>query len=172
MLGNGRYYAPRGAAIPINTRNFGFPKAILQLNILFEDGTRASIESDQNWKLSANGPVRANNEYDGEEYDARLEMPGWDRAGFDDSAWEPAQLVAAPAGEMAAQMAEPLRVVETLRPVKISEPKPGIYVFDMGQNLVGWCRLRVAGPKGAGGGENEWEAVERPVVSAAKEPRR
>ena len=148
MLGNGRYYAPRGD-IPTRTRNFGYPKAMLQLNVEYEDGSRARAwSSDETWKLTTNGPIRANNEYDGEEYDARMEMAGWDRAGFDDSKWEAAQAVGAPAGVHAAQMAEPLRVTETLRPVSVKKLEPGVYIYDMGQNMVGWCRLRVTGPKG------------------------
>ena len=93
--------------------------------------------------------IRANNEYDGEEYDARLEVPGWSRAGFGDTGWESAQSVPAPGGILAAQMAEPLRVTETLHPAGMKQHKPGDYIFDMGQNMVGWCRLKVAGPKGA-----------------------
>ncbi len=54
--------------------------------------------SDETWKLTTDGPIRANNEYDGEEYDARKELPGWDRAGFNDATWQPARLVAAPEG--------------------------------------------------------------------------
>jgi alpha-L-rhamnosidase len=148
MLGNGRYYAPR-TKTPIGTRDFGYPKAKLQLNVEYEDGSRLSVASDETWKLTANGPIRANNEYDGEEYDARMELAGWNRAGFDDSKWETAHAVAAPAGVLAAQMAEPLRVTETLKPVSMKKLKPGVYIYDMGQNLVGWCRLRVNGPKGA-----------------------
>ena len=145
MLGNGRYYAPRDDG---RTRNFGFPKAIVQLNIEFEDGSRQSVVSDESWKLTTAGPVRANNEYDGEEYDARMELPGWSRAGFDDSKWEAAEVVAAPAGALVSQMAEPLRVTETLKPVSLKQLRPGVFIFDMGQNMVGWCRLHVAGPKG------------------------
>jgi alpha-L-rhamnosidase len=145
LLGNGRYYAPRGQA---DTRDFGYPKARLQLNVDYSDGTRLSISTDETWKLSTNGPIRANNEYDGEEYDARMELPGWNRAGLDASKWETAQAVAAPAGILAAQMAEPLRVTETLKPTSVKQLKPGVYIYDMGQNLVGWCRLRVNGPKG------------------------
>ena len=147
MLGNGRYYAPR-IDIPIRTRDFGYPKANLQLNVEYEDGSRLSVASDESWKLSVNGPIRANNEYDGEEYDARRELAGWSRAGFDDSKWEAAQTVGAPAGLLSAQMAEPLRVTETLKPLSVKQLKPGVYIYDMGQNLVGWCRLRVNGPKG------------------------
>src|ERR1039457_1751691 len=116
MLGNGRYRAPR---LQANTRNFGDPKAILSLDVEYQDGSRASVVSDETWKLSTAGPIRANNEYDGEEYDARMELLGWNRAGFDDSKWEPALIVAAPAGVLFAQMAEPLRVTETLRPVSV-----------------------------------------------------
>ena len=141
MLGNGRYYAPR-TKTPIGTRDFGYPKAKLQLNVEYEDGSRLSVASDETWKLTANGPIRANNEYDGEEYDARMELAGWNRAGFDDSKWEAAQAVGAPAGVLAAQMAEPLRVTETLKPVSVKKLKPGVYIYDMGQNMVGWCRLR------------------------------
>ena len=145
ILGNGRFYAPRAA----RTRNFGFPKAILRLQIEYQDGSTAAVVTGPEWKLSTAGPIRANNEYDGEEYDARREFPGWARAGFDDSSWQAAQVVAAPAGVLAAEMANPLRVVETLHPVSVKLLKPGVWIFDMGQNMVGWCRLHVAGPKGA-----------------------
>jgi alpha-L-rhamnosidase len=147
MLGNGRYYAPR-TDIPVRTRDFGYPKAKLQLNVEYEDGSRLSVASDESWKLTSNGPIRANNEYDGEEYDARMELAGWSRAGFDDSKWEAAHAVAAPAGLLTAQMAEPLRVTQTLKPVSVKKLNPGVYIYDMGQNMVGWCRLRVNGPKG------------------------
>ena len=147
MLGNGRYYAPR-IDIPVRTRDFGYPKARLQLNVEYQDGSRISVSTDEGWKLSVNGPIRANNEYDGEEYDARMELAGWNRASFDDSKWEPAQAVGAPSGVLSAQMAEPLRVTETLKPLSVKRLKPGVYIYDMGQNMVGWCRLRVTGPTG------------------------
>ena len=146
VLGNGRFYAPRGDG---TARNFGYPKALVQLNVELEDGARASVVSDTMWKLTTGGPIRANNEYDGEEYDARMDLTGWSRPGFDDTAWGPVDPVGAPAGELTAQMAEPLRVTETIRPVSVKLLRPGVYVFDMGQNMVGWCRLRVSGPKGA-----------------------
>ena len=144
ILGNGRFYAPRA-----NARNFGYPKAILRLEIVYQDGSSAAVVSGPEWKLSIEGPIRANNEYDGEEYDARREFAGWDRAGFDDSAWTAAQVVAPPAGVLAAEMANPLRVVETLHPVSVKLLRPGVWIFDMGQNMVGWCRLHVVGPAGA-----------------------
>ena len=145
ILGNGRYYAPR---LQPGTRNFGFPKAILQLNVEFIDGTRMSIVSDESWKLTTAGPIRANNEYDGEEYDARKEVPAWDKPGFDDSAWEPVQVVAGPSGVLAAETPEPLRVVETRHPVSVKALRPGVWIFDMGQNMVGWCAMNLDVPAG------------------------
>jgi alpha-L-rhamnosidase len=145
ILGNGRYYAPR---VQSGTRTFAYPKAKLQLNIEYEDGTRSSVVTDESWKLTTDGPIRGNNEYDGEDYDARREMPGWSKAGFDDSKWETAQSVALPTGELTAQMAEPLRITEALTPISVKQLKPGVFIFDLGQNMVGWCRLRVSGPKG------------------------
>ena len=146
-LGNGRFYAPR-SAVPTKTLSYGYPKLLLQLEIDYADGTRDAVVSDSTWRLTADGPIQANNEYDGETYDARREMPGWTTAGFNEAAWQPAQFVDAPGGELSAQMAEPIRVTGTLKPVAITEPKPGKFIFDMGQNLVGWCRLTVRGPAG------------------------
>jgi alpha-L-rhamnosidase len=147
ILGNGRYWAPRVKS-PIAMRNFGYPKLLFQLDLEFADGSRQTIASDESWKLTTEGPIRANNEFDGEEYDARREMAGWARAGFDDANWEPAGVVDAPKGALVAQMAEPMRVTETLKPAKITQPAKGVFVFDLGQNMVGWCRLRVSGPAG------------------------
>ncbi|GAB4133340.1 MAG: hypothetical protein Kow0040_15490 [Thermogutta sp.] len=147
VLGNGRYFAPR-LREPTLTLTYGFPKLLFQLDVEYEDGTRELIVSDGSWKLTAAGPILANNEYDGEEYDARLEMPGWNRAGFDDGKWQSAQLVEPPAGRLVAQNMEPIRVTETLRPKSVREVRPGMFIFDMGQNMVGWCRLHVEGPRG------------------------
>ena len=146
ILGNGRFFAPR-TSVPIGTRSFGFPKLLLQLNIEYTDGTTAQIVSDEKWKLTAYGPIRANNEYDGEEYDARMEMPGWCQPKFNDSNWQPAQLVKPASPLLSAQIGEPIRVMDTLHPVAMTNPKPGVYIFDMGQNMAGWCRLKVSGPR-------------------------
>ncbi len=146
-LGNGRYYAPR-ATVPTGTVSYGFPKLLLQLVIDYADGSRQIVVSDRSWKITTDGPIVANNEYDGENYDARREMPGWDQTGFDDSAWQAARVVSAPAGKLTTPMLDPIRVTEHIRPRKITEPEPGVFIYDLGQNLVGWCRLRVAGPAG------------------------
>jgi alpha-L-rhamnosidase len=147
ILGNGRFYAPR-SKVPTGTTSYGFPKLLFQMRIEYDDGTAKEVVSDETWKLTTAGPITENNEYDGEAYDATRELPGWCEADFDASAWPAAQGVAAPGGVLVAQMINPIRVVETLKPVALAEPKPGVWVFDMGQNMVGWCRLKVKGPRG------------------------
>ncbi len=124
------------------------PKLLLSLVIEFTDGRTAVIGSDGSWKTST-GPIVFDSIYGGENYDARLEKPGWDQPGFDDSTWQPAQIVSAPKGELIAQMMPPIEADQILKPVKLTEPKPGVFVFDMGQNFAGITELKVRGPAGA-----------------------
>jgi alpha-L-rhamnosidase len=147
ILGNGRYFAPRKSA-PTTTLSYGYPKLLVQLEIEYTDGTADTVVSDGSWKLTTNGPILANSEYDGETYDARREIPGWERSGFNEAGWTTATLVEAPKGVLSAEMAEPIRVMERIRPVAVTNPQPGVWVFDTGQNMAGWCRLRVKGPRG------------------------
>jgi alpha-L-rhamnosidase len=147
VLGNGRFYSPR-SHLYAGMSSYGSPKLLLQLRIEYTDGSSAEIVSDTSWKLTTNGPIVANNEYDGEEYDARKEFDNWSKTGFDDSKWQNAKLVSAPEGKLAAQMIEPIRVTQTLKPIAVTEPKPGVFIFDLGQNMVGWCRLKISGPSG------------------------
>lgn len=143
VLGDGRFYAPR-----TNAMNSGFPKLLLQLHVEFADGAATNIVSDETWKITTNGPIIANNEYDGEEYDARKEFPGWDKPGFDDSDWQPARIVSAPDDCLCGMRQEPTCVTQEIKPVAVTELRPGVYIFDMGQNMVGWCKIRVRGPAG------------------------
>ena len=147
ILGNGRFYADR-SKVYAGTVNFGFPKLFLNLHIDYGDGSSSEIVSDGSWKLTADGPILANNDYDGETYDARKEFRDWRKPGFDDAKWQAAQLVSAPGGVLSAEMAEPIRVTGKLKPISVREIKPGVFIFDMGQNMVGWCQLRVTGPAG------------------------
>ena len=120
---------------------------LLQLNVEFEDGTMTSVVSDTSWK-AADGPIFEDSVYNGESYDARRETPGWDRPGFDDKEWPAAEAVKAPGGVLSAQMMPAIQVIDTLVPLGMTNPKPGVYVFDMGQNFSGWARIRVSGPSG------------------------
>jgi alpha-L-rhamnosidase len=144
VLGNGRFFGMRQPG----TRHFSFPKLFLQLEITYADGSIQTVVSDDSWKVTADGPIRANNEYDGEEYDARMEFAGWNQAGFDDSAWTKAEIVEAPSGVLEAQLNRNIKVMETIHPIGIKEIQPQVYILDMGQNMVGWLQLKVNGEKG------------------------
>jgi len=147
ILGNGRFYAMRGGGTE-KTRNYGFPKMICQLVVKYEDGSEQTIVSDETWKLSANGPIRKNSEYDGEFYDARMELKDWSKTGFDDASWMNAELVEKPCEKLVAQPIEPIKITEEIAPMGVKQIKSGTYIFDMGQNMVGWCELLVKGKKG------------------------
>jgi alpha-L-rhamnosidase len=147
VLGGGRYYADR-SKVYAGTVSWGWPKLRLQLRVEYTDGTVSEVVSDASWKLSLDGPILANSEYDGEEYDARKELAGWSNAGFDDSKWQPAQLASTPGGQLGAQMQQPIRVTGKIKPIAVREQKPGVFIFDMGQNMVGWCQLTVRGAAG------------------------
>lgn len=121
---------------------------LFQLHIKHFDGSITKIGSDENWKTS-DSPIVENSIYDGEIYDARKEIPGWNRANFDDSNWKNAVKLNTPNERIIdSQLTEPMRVVKTIRPVRMWEPIEGIYVYDFGQNITGWPRLRVSGGEG------------------------
>ncbi len=149
VLGNGRFFSmrPIPSGVPVIT-NYGFPKMILQLEIEMADGSKKVVTSDDTWKVTADGPIRFNNEYDGEDYDSRLEMPGWNASGFDDSGWLKAQLVKPPCNTIESQPNPNIEVMDTVRPVSIAEPRPGVYIVDMGQNMVGWTQVTAKGKRG------------------------
>lgn len=147
VLGNGRYYTMRQKYKPYKIKTFGYPKLLFNLIIEYKDGSSETVVSDESWKLTADGPIRSNNEYDGEEYDARKEMPGWSTPGFNDSKWQEAEFVQEPGGTYEAQMNENMKVMATIKPVSIRK-QGAKYILDMGQNFAGWLRLRVKGAKG------------------------
>jgi len=149
-LGNGRYFGMRFDRDKEMTGRqfFGFPKLLAQLEITYADGSLQTVVSDDSWKVTANGPIRANNEYDGEEYDATKELTGWDKTGYDDSAWANAELVGAPGGKLESQLNRNIKVMETIQPVGIKQLQPDVFIMDMGQNMVGWLRMKVSGEKG------------------------
>jgi alpha-L-rhamnosidase len=121
---------------------------MLQLNIELEEGGNITVFSDRSWKQT-DGPIVQDSIYNGEIYDARLETPGWGSPGFDDSAWTSVEVGIVPKGILSAQMIPPIQIMDTIVPMNMTNPKIGVYVFDMGQNLSGWVELRVSGPRGS-----------------------
>jgi len=146
ILGNGRFFSMRIRRAP-GGGLYGFPKLLLQLEIDYQNGGTKTIISDSSWRITTEGPIIANNEYDGEEYDANLEMPGWDNNGFDDSKWRKVQLVDAPKGKLVAQLNPNIATMCELKPIAVYEIEKGHYVIDMGQNMVGWVSAKLTGIK-------------------------
>lgn len=148
ILGNGRFYTMRQDYKPYKIKTFGYPKMLLNVDIEYADGTKETIITDDSWKVTAEGPILTNNEYDGEEYDARKEMPGWNNPGFNDQTWLKAQYVQEAGGMPEAQMNENMKVMGTVQPVSIKPLKPGVFIMDMGQNMAGWIKFKVKGQRG------------------------
>ncbi len=141
MLGNGWYCEP-------GRLKYGdSPRLLMQMHVQFADGSTTIVKTDRTWKASR-GPIVRNDIYGGETYDARLAKPGWTAAGFDDADWERAVISGPPGGRMQSQLMPAIKVNRTIKPVRFTNPKPGVYVYDMGQLFGGWARLRVEGPRG------------------------
>ncbi|MFC0680193.1 family 78 glycoside hydrolase catalytic domain [Lysobacter korlensis] len=120
---------------------------IAQLELHYADGTIDTIATDESWRASV-GPILRTGNYDGEDYDAREELPGWSSPGFDDSAWTPVALRHRDPATLAAPTGPPVRCTEELLPVDVWTSPTGRTVLDFGQNLVGRIRIRVSGPAG------------------------
>lgn len=147
MLGNGFYFIPPVKSRYRKTKTaFGHPKMIARLAIEYADGTREDIVSDRSWKTSA-GPITFSSIYGGEDYDANLEQKGWDTSSFDDKEWRSVILTDGPP-ILNAQMAEPLKVMETFMPKEIKKLNTNSYVFDLAQNASGIPAIKVQGRKG------------------------
>ncbi len=150
-LGNG-WFNPLPIALfgKYNLRenlSIGRPKFIAHLKICYTDGSIQTIVSNEEWKTSE-GPIIRNNIYLGEVYDARKEIPGWDTFGFDDHKWHNAKIASGKTGLLQAQNLPPIKITGKLNPVKLTEPIPEVYIFDMGQNFSGWVTLKVKAEAG------------------------
>lgn len=131
LLGKGWY---AGQLFSGKARYGQQPELLLQLEITFEDGSRQAIVSDGKWEGTSDGPVLSSGLYDGEVYDARKAVTGW------------APVVATPdlgSAQLLPKPLLPIREMQTLAVRTITEPEPGRFVFDLGQNMVGWARIKV-----------------------------
>ena len=124
------------------------PRVRAQLVLDYADGTSETIGTGPTWK-AATGPLLEADFLQGESYDARRELTGWDKTGFDDAKWDRVVVGSAEVHPVVqAHPGPPVRVFEEFRARKITEPKPGVYVLDLGQNLAGVPRLKIAGKPG------------------------
>ena len=117
---------------------------MLQLEVELMDGKRLVIGTDSSWR-SNTGPILSSDFMMGESYDARREHAGWDKGSFSDQSWLPSLEVPAPSSPLVSQPSEPVRIVELRVPVSVNEIRPGVFIFDFGQNISGWARLQLSG---------------------------
>jgi alpha-L-rhamnosidase len=152
--GIGAWLAPGWYTTPLEWTqepyNYGnTPPALRsQLRIEYADGSIDWINSDDQWKASAS-PIEKAEIYDGETYDARREQPGWSTPQFKATFWHPVQIVEPNEPAIVAQDYQPIRIETTLHAKSLKEPKPGVYVFDFGQNMAGFAHLRLQAKSGA-----------------------
>ena len=148
ILGDGWYagfvgFDPKQAGAHYGTS----PQLLAQLNVEYEDGSTQSIATDGSWR-SSTGPILFSDLLAGESYDAREEMPGWNKSGFDDSGWQGVGVERLGDVPLVAQPDEAVRATEEVAADTVTEPESGVHVFDMGQNMVGWARLKASGEAG------------------------
>ena len=147
LLGEGWYATT--LAFAGERYNFGPPppRLLAQLEVTYTDGSQGTFASDASWQTAQSAVIRSSI-YDGEDFDAQLEQAGWDHPGFDAANWHSVQVEPTNGAPLVAQDFQPIRVERMLQPRSVTEQSPGVYVFDMGQNMVGWAQLQVSGPKG------------------------
>lgn len=121
---------------------------LLQLKIKYSDGSEEMIISDETWKSSNDGAIRMNDIYDGETYDATKKLTGWNLAGYNETNWKPVITGNYLNSNLIASQGPPVRKIEEITPAKIFRTPNGKLIVDMGQNMVGWLRLKVTGNKG------------------------
>jgi alpha-L-rhamnosidase len=120
---------------------------LMQMRITYADGSEDMIVTDETWKCNNDGAIRMDDIYNGEIYDANKKLTGWNKPGYDDRNWQNV-ITANYSVPLVAGESVPIRKIQEIKPVKIFRTPNGSLVADMGQNMVGWVRLKVAGPKG------------------------
>jgi alpha-L-rhamnosidase len=147
MLGDGWY---RGYITWDMRRNFygDKPALLLQLHVVYENGDSEIIATEETWKAST-GAILSSDIYNGEVYDARLEKKGWSEPNFDDAGWSGAKIIEHGKTILVAPIGPAVRKIEEIKPIAVIKTPAGETVFDMGQNMVGWVRLKVQGQAGA-----------------------
>lgn len=142
-LGNGFFNESTGVWEWQNAVWRADPKLLFQMEIYYTDGTSTEVLSGTDWQATSKGPTTANSIYCGESYDARLEKAGWDKAGYTvNSAWHAASASTKPAGILDFQYVEPMRRIDTYKPLKITKLSNGSYVIYAPKMTTGWIRLK------------------------------
>jgi alpha-L-rhamnosidase len=122
------------------------PRLLLQLDVTYKDGQTTRVITDGTWQMT-DSPIQDSLSF-GEHYDARLEQSGWTVPGFDASAWTPASVQPSPTKKVLPRAMPPIKIFETLAPVAVSTPQPGVSVYDFGRTTAGWERIFTRGMRG------------------------
>lgn len=146
LLGNGMYNVTGNRYVKF-WGSYGPPTLLVKLDVEYNDGSVKTITTDETWKY-INSPITFNCIYGGEDYDARLEEPGWNKPGFDDSNWSNVVLQQGPKGCLIGQTAPAVKIMEKYPVKKIIYSNNGYHLLDMGQNLSGFPMITVKGKKG------------------------
>ncbi|WP_186757594.1 family 78 glycoside hydrolase catalytic domain [Echinicola salinicaeni] len=151
MLGNGAYNMRKTQgrySWGSGGESMGNPAFMMQLHLEYEDGSQEVVFTDESWKYTK-GPITFNNIYGGEDYDATKEISGWSSPGMtNEQDWLNAKLSTVSRGKLVSQALPPIKVTETLIPIKTIHSENGIYLFDLGQNIAGWWQVKVIGREG------------------------
>ena len=144
MLGPVRWspYFPKRGAYGLDRRLF------FQMEVEYPNGDKETIVSDDSWKIYPDGPIRLADNFVGESYDANKEVNGWQTTGFDDSAWKQVVVDSKVEKNLVPQINQPIKVIETLETKSVSPDRDGNYIFDVGQNIAGWCEINLQGEPG------------------------
>jgi alpha-L-rhamnosidase len=142
ILGNGFYNVDTKSAWDFDQAPWrNRPAFLCRMVFQYEDGSSDTLLSDNTWKYTT-GPIVFDQIRNGETYDANLEISGWNLPEYDDKEWRNAFVVKGPEGKLSRQVMPHIIKTKTLAPKYISEPKPGIYLVDFGQNISGWAKIR------------------------------
>jgi len=120
---------------------------MMQIKITYTDGSESLIITDESWKCNNNGAIRMNDIYNGETYDATKRLTGWNLPDYDESNWGQVK-TASYDNNIIASEGESIKKIQEIKPVKVFRSPKGTLLVDMGQNMVGWVRLKVSGTKG------------------------
>ena len=150
LLGNGMFNVARTPGRYTKfVGTFGEPRCIVELHLLFRDGSEATIGSDSDWQ-TADGPILYSSTFGGEDYDARKGLAAWDSPGaVDASMWQPAIVVPGPGGALEPETTPPIEVAHVYNPVTRKLLASGAMVYDLGQNFAGRPQIAVRGEDGA-----------------------
>lgn len=124
--------------------NYGFDRRLLaQLEIEFTDGSTEIINTDESWKILAEGPMKEASIFDGEVYDARYIPANWLKPGLNTDRWDAVTVDNTVTLTLNAQINEPIKIVKEIKPINVFRAPNGNYIFDMGQNMAGWVHIQL-----------------------------